>query len=366
MRIGIVIYGSLETLTGGFLYNRLLVEHLRRRGHSVSAISLPWRPLPAAMMQNVSPRWMSEIARQPVDLLVEDALCLPSLFGMNRWLGRRRAVPVVGLVHMLRSVQPGNRFSGRFFGFPERCWLSSMDGIIANSRTTLAEVKRMRNRLPPFIVAPPGGDRLGNGVTPEWIERRALQTGPLQMVFLGNLTPNKGLGELLAALTRLADLPWRLTVIGSLTMDREYTRGIRKMIADSRLGSRVRLAGALDGPDLAALLNESHLMAMPFSRESFGIACLEGMAFGLPAIGSTLGAAREMITHGKNGFLIPPGADEAPGRCIRSLVADRRQLTRMGIAALKHFKRHPRWQDTMAAVADFLENVFHNRSEASA
>ena len=43
MRIGLIIYGSLDTLTGGYLYDRLLVEHLRRQGDHVDIISLPWR-----------------------------------------------------------------------------------------------------------------------------------------------------------------------------------------------------------------------------------------------------------------------------------------------------------------------------------
>ena len=43
MRIGLVIYGSLDTLSGGYLYDRMLDEHLRRQGDEVEIISLPWR-----------------------------------------------------------------------------------------------------------------------------------------------------------------------------------------------------------------------------------------------------------------------------------------------------------------------------------
>ena len=41
MHIGLIIYGSLDTLTGGYLYDRLLVEQLRHRGDQVDVISLP-------------------------------------------------------------------------------------------------------------------------------------------------------------------------------------------------------------------------------------------------------------------------------------------------------------------------------------
>jgi hypothetical protein len=43
MRVGMVIYGSLETLTGGYLYDRKLAEHLSAHGDDVDVISLPWR-----------------------------------------------------------------------------------------------------------------------------------------------------------------------------------------------------------------------------------------------------------------------------------------------------------------------------------
>ena len=43
MRVGLLIYGSLDILTGGFLYDRLLVEHLRSQGDEVEVITLPWR-----------------------------------------------------------------------------------------------------------------------------------------------------------------------------------------------------------------------------------------------------------------------------------------------------------------------------------
>ncbi|MEA2184314.1 MAG: hypothetical protein QOF69_3499, partial [Solirubrobacteraceae bacterium] len=42
MRVGMVIYGSLETLTGGYLYDRKLAEHLTAHGDDVQVISLPW------------------------------------------------------------------------------------------------------------------------------------------------------------------------------------------------------------------------------------------------------------------------------------------------------------------------------------
>ena len=43
MRLGLVIYGTLDTVSGGYLYDRRLVATLRAQGHTVEIVSLPWR-----------------------------------------------------------------------------------------------------------------------------------------------------------------------------------------------------------------------------------------------------------------------------------------------------------------------------------
>ena len=54
MKIGFVIYGSLDTLSGGYLYDRKLVEYLRAQGDTVEIISLPWRNYAAHLTDNFS------------------------------------------------------------------------------------------------------------------------------------------------------------------------------------------------------------------------------------------------------------------------------------------------------------------------
>ena len=52
MKIGFVIYGSLNTVSGGYLYDRKLVEYLHAQGDTVEIISLPWRNYGAHLMDN--------------------------------------------------------------------------------------------------------------------------------------------------------------------------------------------------------------------------------------------------------------------------------------------------------------------------
>jgi glycosyltransferase involved in cell wall biosynthesis len=93
---------------------------------------------------------------------------------------------------------------------------------------------------------------------------------------------------------------------------------------------------------------------MPYAYEGFGIALLEAMGFGLPVIGSTRGAAQEMIRSGVNGYLVGPGNGFALGPMIEELFFDRRRLLRMSLAARQHFEQHPTWSQSMTRAEGFL------------
>ncbi len=97
MHIGLLIYGSLDTISGGYLYDRKLVEYLRSQGDTVDIISLPWRSYTAHLMDN----FHFKLPRK-LDILIEDELNHPSLILPNH---RRHTYPVVSLVHHLRASE---------------------------------------------------------------------------------------------------------------------------------------------------------------------------------------------------------------------------------------------------------------------
>ena len=59
MRVGLVIYGSLETLSGGYLYDRKLVDYLRRQGDEVQIISFPGQDYARHLLHNLDAAWQS-------------------------------------------------------------------------------------------------------------------------------------------------------------------------------------------------------------------------------------------------------------------------------------------------------------------
>ena len=93
---------------------------------------------------------------------------------------------------------------------------------------------------------------------------------------------------------------------------------------------------------------------VPSSYEGFGIVYLEGMGFGLPAIGTTAGAAAEIIHHGMNGYLITPADAQALAAHLTTLAQDRALLVQLSLNALERYRQQQPWEQTAADIGGFL------------
>lgn len=358
MRIGFLISGSLDTLTGGYIYDRQVVDYLREKGHHVELIPLPERSYYAQLLHSPALPMPRELRHLSLDIIIEDELDHAALIFLNRRLKSQTGIPIISIVHNLHSCELRARWQNQLYRWIEKYYLTSLDGFIFNSRTTCQAVENLVGRQKPRVIANPCGNRLSVQITESEIKLRAGKPGPLRILFLGNLFRNKGLHILLTALAKLSD-DYCLTVIGDLTMDKSYVQTIRNQIRDQGLNNKVSLAGPLNDDALAMELKDHHVLVVPSFYEGFGIAYLEGMGAGLPAIGTTAGAANEIITHGQNGFLVPAGDSSALCQYLRKLHEDRELLMSMSLNAFEHFKSFPTWQATGEKIHDFLQSYFN-------
>ena len=356
MKIGLIIYGRLQTISGGYLYDRKLVEHLEAAGDEVEIISLPWEGYCRSLLHNTWFALAEQLRLADFDLLLQDELNHPSLFWLNQRLRGHISYPIVSIVHHLRSSEQRPSWQNWFYRQIERRYLASVDGFVFNSQTTRQVVQSLVGTEQPNVVALPAGDRFEPALTPSQIEARAQQPGPLRLLFVGNLIERKGLHVLLEAVAGLPASDWTLEVVGDTAVSPRYTQQIQQQITPN-----VTLHGPLSDDDLAAKMAQSHLLVVPSSYEGFGIVYLEGMGFGLPAIAGIGGAAHEIITDGLDGFLV---ADAATLRQrLHTLHHDRAQLAQMSHAAQIRFAAHPTWADSMSQIRNFLQTVISAQAE---
>ncbi len=360
MRIGFVIYGSLDTLSGGYLYDRIVVEGLRKLGHDVKVIDLSSGWYFKRLWLGFSPNLLRRLLSGGIDILIEDELCHPSLFLVNRRLHSKSGPLLVALVHHILSDEPRRHWQNVLFSLAERRFLATVDGFIHNSETTRNKVAALVEHTRPEVVAYPAGDRFGTSLFAEAINKRAHRAGPLQLLFLGNVIPRKGLLPLLKALAGIDPEIWRLSVVGGLDFDPAYTSKTQQLVRQLGRPDSVRFLGPLQEAELVEVLSNCHIFCMPYAYEGFGIAILEAMSFGLPAIGCLDGAAGETIRHGMNGFLLAPSDLAGLTPLLMRLHRDREELLRMGLAACATYAEHPTWQDSIVAIDIFLKKLINS------
>jgi glycosyltransferase involved in cell wall biosynthesis len=202
------------------------------------------------------------------------------------------------------------------------------------------------------LGAPPTRTRvIFGGADPEryFPDRDVVRRGVL---FVGRVTPHKGIDRLIAALPPDAEL----RVVGSAGHDprppeRDYPLLLRRLAS----GRRVEFLGAVPDDELPALYRAAQVLVLPsvhrtcYGRavrisELLGLALLEAMASGTPVIASRLGGLPEVVEHGVTGFLVEPGDAAELRERIEEVTRDRRLAARLGQNAREHVLARFTWQ----------------------
>jgi len=348
MKIGFVIYGSLDTVSGGYLYDRKLVEYLRAQGDTIEIVSLPWRNYVSHLTDNFSFRLPPNL-----DIIIQDELNHPSLIGAN---SKKHPYPVISLVHHLRSSELRPKWQNGLYRVVEKKYLQHVDGFIFNSKTTKGVVSGLVGDEKPSVIGYPPTDRFGDRVISENEIRERCKSDELQILFLGNVIYRKGLHTLLRAISG-KQLAVKVDVVGGLEAEPKYAYEMERYIRTHELSLTVKFHGALDNEPLIEIYKRAHVMVVPSSYEGFGIVYLEGMGFGLPAVGTTIGAASEVITHGEDGYLIEPDDAESLAEILSKLANDRELLLQLSLNAVKRFKSQQRWDETAKSIREFLYQI---------
>lgn len=174
---------------------------------------------------------------------------------------------------------------------------------------------------------------LGNGVGDDWFETNLKRPADkeLEVVFVGRLTREKGIVELLEAGSNLAGV--RLTLIGdALPSDRDSVASLVGSQAHKSKG-RVRWMGMLPEHDVRALLARSNLFVLPSWREGVPRSIIEAMATGLPVVATDIRGCRELVRHRETGWLVAPrNACALRAALSEAAVTPRDVLDKMGAA----------------------------------
>lgn len=155
------------------------------------------------------------------------------------------------------------------------------------------------------------------------------------LLFVGKFRHYKGLDYLLHAMRSVDAV---LMLVGDGAME-ERARTLAREIG---VEERVRFVGAVGEEALVSYLHACDLFVLPSINrsESFGIAMVEAMACGKPAISTEVGTGTSYVNrHLQTGLVVPPSRSEALGEAIRLLLHDPGLMAKMGRAARERVER---------------------------
>ena len=200
--------------------------------------------------------------------------------------------------------------------------------------------------------------------------------GDMHILFVGRISPEKGVHVLAEAFTRVAaEFPTaRLDLVGgagampadylvALSDDPlvkglaafyhcDYLTEVKRRIP-AALGDRVTFHGNVPHQELAAHYARACVFVIPSFSDAFPLTVVEAMAAGLPVVGSAVGGVPEEVVHEETGLLVKPDCPESLASAIRRLLRDRDLRVRMAMAGRQRAERLFSWQ----AVTDAVRRV---------
>ena len=292
--------------------------------------------------------WMAPPLSRALDRLYADwrfdvvhAHCLaPAGHAVARWVRSRGASAFVVSAHGPDMIHVPVRSSiGR------RACVAAMaaaDLVMANSTWAQRRCEEIAGRPLPGRVVHLGADVAT--VAPS-------ANGTVRMVTVSHLVARKRHEVVLRALSLLdpARRPEYL-VIG----DGPCRSGLESLAAELGVADHVRFVGQLPNREAVARAATCDLFVMPGVEEPFGVAFVEAMAAGLPAIGSRgEGGPEDIAAAGPGMVLVEPGDAGGLAAAIERLTTDRSELRRLGLAARETVAANFTWErcgvETLAA-----------------
>jgi phosphatidyl-myo-inositol alpha-mannosyltransferase len=180
--------------------------------------------------------------------------------------------------------------------------------------------------------------------------------GRPNILYVGRLDKRKGFEYLLRAFPHIKEKfpDARLLVVGAFD-DQEKERFVR-YARKYRLKS-VHFVGFVSRQELPRYYRTATLFCAPSTGfESFGIVLLEAMAAGVPIVASDITGYRQVLTHQREGTLVPPYEPEAIARACTALLNDPRTCQRMGAAGRVTAERYD-WKHIADAVLAYYDEL---------
>lgn len=351
----IVVYpGDLSTPTGGYAYDRKIIEGLERLGWEIQLVSLgDGYPFPSNAQKDLARSTLMQLA-QGVPMVI-DGLALGALPQLAAELAERH--PLIALIHHPLAFEFGlSNQQIQLLMQSETQALQQVVHVIANSSATARDLTQHFGIAPEMMdVILPGTDRPTLPVSGQ--QKYSKNRGSMHLLSVGSIIPRKGFHDLIEALEPLKDLQWTLSIVGDTTRNHHTYERLMRDISTYHLEERIQVLGVVSHHELAKLYAAADVFVLASLFEGYGMVFAEAMTHGLPIIATTGGAIPDTVPSDA-GLLVPPGDVSQLTNAIKTLIQDDLQRLRLSQGAFRAAAIQPSWDEAVQQFAAVLTRLY--------
>lgn len=338
--------GDITTLTGGYIYDRHVLEELRKAGRTIRLIRLP------DGFPFVSPSDMGK-ALAALQVLPESCPVIVDglAFGALDTSGVAKIkAPIVALVHHPLALESGLPEAQQ-----DHLWRTERDNLrfaarvlVPSPHTRAILIERYDVPSDKIHIALPGSTQ------------PMIQTGdvvqklvPPLILSVGILHPRKGHDVLIDALAQIADLDWQARIVGN-PWEQGHSEALQDRIIRAGLADRLHLAGRVSDVELDKLYRQASHFALATRYEGYGIVFNEALVHGLPIVSCRTGAVPDTVPP-ETGVLVERDDPAAFAVALRSLLTEPDRYQAMAAAAARFGSGLATWENTAHVAGEALD-----------
>jgi len=342
-----------EASTGGLIWQRLFALHAQKvhsRTEIIDAVQLP------AMVRK---NRLVNILYYIVYLLREN----DAFLFVDHNLHVRLSIPLLlsklvkkneyGVIchHVVYGLRK-NVLRRHIEALSEKLILSRAALIIAPIMKTSRDIQRLNVKKEKIVI-----------INPTFVfrsDRFPVREPGHKLLFVGNIEPRKGLEILIKSLALISKFEFSCDIVGGSYEYGEYFEYLKRLTTDADLADRVSFRGKLEPASIVECYRKANIFVFPSLHEGFGMVLREAMSFGLPVIASDVAPINEIIKDGTNGYLFPPGDEEALADALHKLLSDFKAQKKISRRNFEQSRGFPSWDVVISKTFEVLKPYLYD------
>lgn len=351
LKVTLVYPGDLDTRTGGYRYDKRMVEELNKLQARYGAENIASRslqgdyPFPGEEQLEQANSVLARIDDGTVTLI--DGLAYSVMPDVLKRHANR--LKLVALIHHPLALETGlSPEQSQALKVLETQALSYAQHIITTSTLTAESLSEYRVRSDNVSAILPGTDMASPA--------QGSDSSTCRFLCVATLTPRKAHHVLLDALASLKHLDWDLNCVGSTERDDATYQALLAQRTKLGLDSRVHFSGELEDAGLTTCFNEADAFVLASYHEGYGMVLTEAIARALPIICTEGGAMAQTVPDGA-GILVPSGNVVELSRALQRFLEDpnlRNQLSTQAALARTQLRS---WESAAAELSAVLRSI---------